>query len=112
MLSEIIYHNIIFNLNFRCVAGGFPTPTYEWFKEEYNNQDQLLALKIDPLSNSRFTLSGGTLIIYNPKRVKIKTNGLILYKVIDINSNIYIYCIYRMKTEVDTIAKHQICLVL
>ncbi|XP_060843865.1 contactin [Rhopalosiphum padi] len=51
-----------------CVAGGYPTPTYEWFKEDYDNQDQLLSTKIDPLSNKRFTLSGGTLIIYAPKR--------------------------------------------
>ncbi|XP_025417711.1 contactin isoform X2 [Sipha flava] len=56
------------DVTLKCVAGGFPTPTYEWFKEEYDNQDQLLALKIDPLSNNRFTLSGGTLIIYSPKR--------------------------------------------
>ncbi|XP_050530514.1 contactin [Daktulosphaira vitifoliae] len=51
-----------------CIAGGYPTPTYEWFKEEYDNQDQLQSIKIDPLSNNRFTLSGGTLIIYSPKR--------------------------------------------
>jgi len=56
-------------LNYRCVAGGYPTPTYEWFREEYDNEDKSIALKIDPLSNVRFTLSGGTLIIYAPKRV-------------------------------------------
>ncbi|XP_022171906.1 contactin [Myzus persicae] len=56
------------DVSLSCVAGGYPTPTYEWFKEDYDNQDQLLSLKIDPLSNKRFTLSGGTLIIYAPKR--------------------------------------------
>lgn len=66
-----MYSNLTYViLNFSCLAGGFPTPTYEWFIEEYDKVDQLLAIKIDPLNNNRFTLSGGTLIIYAPKRVK------------------------------------------
>lgn len=48
-----------------CLAGGFPTPTYTWYKEEYVN-DNLTFLSIDPLVNERFTLSGGNLIIHDP----------------------------------------------
>jgi len=70
-LTSYVLYYINKNKYFSCVAGGYPTPTYEWFKEDYDNQDQLVSLKIDPLSNKRFTLSGGTLIIYAPKRVKI-----------------------------------------
>lgn len=53
-----------------CLAGGWPTPTYEWFKEIYEN-DRLIANKIDPLLNVRYTVSGGTLIIYEPEQVII-----------------------------------------
>lgn len=49
----------------QCLAGGFPTPTYTWFKEQYVN-DILNFTKIDPLTNRRYTISGGNLIIYNP----------------------------------------------
>lgn len=55
-------------VSLNCLAGGYPTPTYEWFKEEYVN-DRLVAKKIDPLQNSKYTISGGTLIIYNPEQV-------------------------------------------
>ncbi|XP_015594638.1 contactin [Cephus cinctus] len=50
-----------------CLAGGYPTPTYEWFKENYV-KDRLVAVRIDPLSDSRYTLSGGTLIIHKPEQ--------------------------------------------
>jgi hypothetical protein len=58
------------DVSLSCLAGGYPTPTYEWFKEDYEN-DRLIATKINPLSNSRYTVSGGTLIIYEPEQVKI-----------------------------------------
>lgn len=48
-----------------CLAAGYPTPTYSWFKEEYVN-DNLTYHLIDPLADSRFTISGGSLIIYDP----------------------------------------------
>lgn len=51
-----------------CLAGGYPTPTYEWFKEEYEN-DVLTSIRIDPLSDSRYTLSGGSFIINDPRQV-------------------------------------------
>lgn len=56
------------DISLSCLAGGYPTPTYEWFKEDYEN-DRLIATKINPLSNSRYTVSGGTLIIYEPEQV-------------------------------------------
>jgi len=56
------------DVSLSCLAGGYPTPTYQWFKEDYDN-DRLIAIKIDPLLNSRYTVSGGTLIIYDPEQV-------------------------------------------
>lgn len=50
------------------MAGGYPTPTYEWFREDYES-DRLVARKIDPLADLRYTVSGGSLIINNPKKV-------------------------------------------
>jgi hypothetical protein len=52
------------------VARGYPNPTYEWFREDYES-DQLVARKIDPLKDGRYTISGGSLIIYNPKQVSL-----------------------------------------
>lgn len=49
----------------QCLAGGYPTPTYTWFKEHYVNE-VLNFTKIDPLTNPRYTISGGNLIFYNP----------------------------------------------
>lgn len=60
----LIVHNI-----FSCLAGGFPTPTYQWFRESYEN-DRLVAREIDPLSDPRYTISGGTIIIHNPEQVR------------------------------------------
>lgn len=51
-----------------CLAGGYPAPTYEWFKEDYQG-DILIPVKIDPLIDPRYTISGGTLIIHQPKKV-------------------------------------------
>ncbi|XP_012215435.1 contactin [Linepithema humile] len=53
------------DISLSCLAGGYPTPTYEWYKEEYLN-DRLVSIKIDPIKNSKYTISGGTLIIYDP----------------------------------------------
>lgn len=51
-----------------CIAKGYPTPTYEWFKEDYDN-DKVISKIIDPLTNKRYTLSGGSLIINDPQQV-------------------------------------------
>ncbi|XP_049844901.1 contactin [Schistocerca gregaria] len=71
-------HDVVFDLSKRttlndvtlsCLAGGYPTPTYEWFREDYEN-DRLVARKIDPLSDRRYTISGGALIIFDPKMIE------------------------------------------
>lgn len=49
----------------QCLAGGYPTPTYSWYKEQYNH-NVLNYTRIDPLKDPRFTISGGNLIIYSP----------------------------------------------
>ncbi|CAH4035672.1 unnamed protein product [Pieris brassicae] len=48
-----------------CIAGGYPSPSYRWFREDYQ-VDSPIFTEIDPLSDSRFILSGGSIIIYNP----------------------------------------------
>lgn len=63
-LSKRTISNDIF---LRCLAGGYPTPTYEWFREDYEN-DRLVARRIDPLSDGRYTISGGMLIINDPRQ--------------------------------------------
>lgn len=49
----------------QCLAGGYPTPTYKWYKEAYVN-DNLTFIEIDPLKNPRHIISGGSLIITTP----------------------------------------------
>lgn len=48
-----------------CLAVGWPTPTYRWYKEEYTN-DRLVYKEIDSLSDDRYLVSGGDLLIQNP----------------------------------------------
>ncbi|XP_041970407.1 contactin [Aricia agestis] len=48
-----------------CIAGGFPAPTYKWYREDYQVDNNVYS-EIDPLSDSRFILSGGSMMIYNP----------------------------------------------
>lgn len=71
-------HDVVFDLSKKmilnditlsCYAGGYPNPAYEWFKEDYVN-DRLVANLIDPLSDKRFTLSGGNLIINDPRQIE------------------------------------------
>lgn len=57
-----------------CLAGGYPTPTYKWFREDYEN-DRLVAREIDPLSDGRYTISGGMLIINDPQQVLQNINA-------------------------------------
>ncbi|XP_014098963.2 contactin [Bactrocera oleae] len=60
-------NRLINDVTLSCLAGGFPTPTYRWYREVYVN-DSLEYLTIDPLTNDRYTISGGNLIIYDPKQ--------------------------------------------
>ncbi|XP_066997548.2 contactin [Anabrus simplex] len=67
VVFDLSKHAVLNDVSLSCLAGGYPVPTYEWFKEDYEN-DQLVPRKIDPLSNKRYTVSGGTLIINDPDR--------------------------------------------
>lgn len=70
---DLSKNSISNDVSLSCLAGGYPTPTYEWFREDYQN-DVLVATKIDPLSDERFTVSGGTLIIYDPDKIADRTH--------------------------------------
>lgn len=53
----------------KALAGGYPTPTYNWFKEEFIN-DTLTFTLIDPLNDRHFILSGGNLLIQSPDQTR------------------------------------------
>lgn len=57
------------DVSIQCLAGGYPTPTYSWYKEMYVH-DVLNYTKIDPLLDPRYIISGGNLIIYSPDQAK------------------------------------------
>ena len=59
------------DISLLCIARGWPTPTYEWYKEEYIN-DTLQEVPIRPLQDSRLTVSGGQLIINGPDQTRDK----------------------------------------
>lgn len=68
VVFDLSKREILNDVSLSCLAGGYPTPTYEWFKESYEN-DNLVARRIDPLQDGRITISGGTLIINSPEKV-------------------------------------------
>lgn len=70
---DLSKRTIMNEVQLKCLAGGYPAPTYAWYKEEYEF-DKLVPKKIDPLSDSRYTVSGGTLIIYNPENIRDGSN--------------------------------------
>ena len=55
-------------ISLRCQADGYPTPTYNWFKEEHLTNNEIKSRLINPLDDSRFTQTDGTLTIYNPQQ--------------------------------------------
>lgn len=64
---DISKNRMINDVTLSCLAGGFPTPIYYWYREVYIN-DTLEYKRIDPLTNDRYTVSGGNLIIYEPNQ--------------------------------------------
>lgn len=56
-----------------CLANGYPTPTYEWFKEKPELVKSVFQ-KLDPLKNSKYTISGGSLIIHQPDQTLDRGN--------------------------------------
>jgi len=68
---DLSRRQIINDVSLLCIAQGWPTPTYKWYKEVYIN-DTLQEVKVDPLLDSRLTVSGGQLIIHRPDQTKDK----------------------------------------
>ena len=68
---DLSRRNIVNDVSLLCIAQGWPTPSYEWFKELYKN-DLLEEVRVDPLEDTRLTISGGQLIINNPDQTKDK----------------------------------------
>ncbi|XP_017081684.1 contactin [Drosophila eugracilis] len=64
---DVNKNRLINDVTLSCLAGGFPTPSYQWYREAYVD-DTLEYHKIDPLQQDRYTISGGNLIIYEPKQ--------------------------------------------
>ena len=63
--------NIVNDVSLLCIAQAWPSPTYNWYKEVYIN-DTLTEEKVEPLDDSRITISGGQLIIHAPDQTKDK----------------------------------------
>ncbi|KAH8418008.1 hypothetical protein KR222_010217 [Zaprionus bogoriensis] len=68
-IYDVSKHRLIDDISLSCLAGGFPTPTYEWYREVYVN-DTLEYHRINPLTQDRYTISGGNLIIYRPTQAQ------------------------------------------
>ena len=68
---DLSRRNIVNDVSLLCIAQGWPTPSYEWFKEIYKN-DLLEDVRVDPLEDTRLTISGGQLIINSPDQTKDK----------------------------------------
>ncbi|EDW95649.1 contactin [Drosophila yakuba] len=64
---DVNKNRLINDVTLSCLASGYPTPSYTWYREVYID-DRLEYQKIDPLVQDRFTISGGNLIIYEPKQ--------------------------------------------
>jgi len=70
-IFDLSRRQIINDVSLLCIAHGWPTPTYEWYKEEYIN-DTLQEKKMEPLERPRLTISGGQLIINSPDQTQDK----------------------------------------
>lgn len=68
-MFDLARREVINYVSVMCLAEGYPHPAYDWYKETYE-ENKLTPKRIDPLQDPRFTVSGGTLIINNPKQVE------------------------------------------
>ncbi|KAK8720533.1 hypothetical protein OTU49_013266, partial [Cherax quadricarinatus] len=68
-MFDLVRREVINYVSVMCIADGYPHPTYQWYKETYENE-ALKSKLINPLDDRRFTVSGGTLIINDPKQVE------------------------------------------
>ena len=65
---DLTRRNLVNYVTLSCLAGGYPNLEYRWYKEDFEN-DQLVSREIDPLANTRHTVSGGMLIINKPQEI-------------------------------------------
>ena len=70
-IFDLSRRQIINDVSLLCIAQGWPTPEYKWYKEVYRN-DTLQEERIEPLENSALTISGGQLIINSPDQTRDK----------------------------------------
>ena len=70
-IFDLSRRQIVNDVSLLCIAQGWPTPTYQWFKEVYKN-DTLQEEQVQPLTNSAITISGGQLIINSPDQTRDK----------------------------------------
>ncbi|KAA0195696.1 hypothetical protein HAZT_HAZT002034 [Hyalella azteca] len=68
-MFDLVKRDLINYVSITCLATGYPHPTYKWYKEDYED-NLLVSREIDPLTDRRFTVSGGTLVISEPNSIK------------------------------------------
>lgn len=69
VVFDLTRRNLLNQVTLSCLAGGYPPPEFQWYKEDFEN-DQLVSRRIDPLQTPRHTVSGGLLIINNPEEIR------------------------------------------
>ncbi|KAF2368731.1 Fibronectin type III [Trinorchestia longiramus] len=72
-MFDLVKRDIINYVSITCLAEGYPHPMYKWYKEEYED-NIAVSREIDPMSDRRFTVSGGTLVISEPDSIKDRGN--------------------------------------
>ena len=65
MVFDVSGRSSVNYVSLKCVADGFPTPKYRWYREEYQG-NYIRPLLIDPLSDRRYTQTDGILTINGP----------------------------------------------
>ncbi|XP_066248303.1 contactin [Euwallacea similis] len=107
-IFDMSKRNLYNDISLTCLAGGYPTPTYKWYREEYEN-DVLVPREIDPLMDQRYTITGGTLIIHDPQQKLDRTTyhcrasnkfGTIISESININFGFILEFVLKRSPEV------------
>lgn len=68
VVFDLTRRNLVNFVTLGCLAGGYPTPEYEWYKEDFHD-DELVSIRINPLTSANYTISGGLLIINSPQEI-------------------------------------------
>lgn len=69
VVFDLTQRSLVNHVTLSCLAVGYPTPEFEWYKEDFEN-DQLVSRRIDPLQSPRHTVSGGLLIVNDPQEIR------------------------------------------